>query len=86
MTFRRWFEAVIDPGHTPDVVEDNVVIRVVGNDSARLEHPTGDWWPDEVGKLVLGDQDDIRARLACLGQAGPRIMSSDRVRERRESD
>src|SRR2546427_12888195 len=67
MPLRSGLEVAMDPGDTPDVVEDDVVVRAFGDHSARLEHAVGGRRADELGELAFGDEDHDRVRAARHG-------------------
>ena len=62
----------------PDVVEDDVIVRAFGDDSACLEHSVGGGRADEIDQLAFGDEDHHRVRVVR------HLSDSSIVRDRQE--
>lgn len=53
----------MNPGDAPDVVEDHVVARALGDHAARLEDPAWSGRADEIGEVAFPDEDHDRVRV-----------------------
>src|SRR6185503_12633971 len=69
-------EAAMDPRHAADVVEDDVVVRALGDHAAGLEHAALGRRLQEIRQLVLLDQPEDSARAHGRGRADHTIGSA----------